>query len=693
MSTRREIELLLKLRDEVSAQAKKVEKALKGVESAQRGAQSATKRLSSELDSGLNRALQQAANQGGFATSALAKIGPVGLGVAAAIGVATLGFRELIQESARLTEEANKLGISTDEYQKRLGITIPLTEDAIEVGNRLSKKWNDLSTSAKNLALNIAALDSVGFAKDHPLFNLALRAGTFGLLGASAADAAAAAARGRPFGPNAGPQISPELLRQREREAKETEKATAALIRHNEEMAKIWARLNAEGIPTIMDLGNSLEDLGKPVTEVTGFLRDSALAAANLESNLAMFRAQASQQPFLSQASFTQAGLLARNELAANQAAAAIPKIVPLELKSSAEEAFQSLGGLSDELANLAHLSDILGPKLASVFQGLSTGIAGIQSIAGGFQRAGQGGFLNTLAGIGGIASGVGALAAPLVALIRGLGGPDIGRDVGRDIGAKISEELEKAIEESGENAQLFLSEIFGEGGLGIDRLAEEVGDLFSFLERGEITEKGLMGELNELLPILIENFGELGESGLAQIERLTGAAASMGIELGAAGDALERLAAGIPETTLESFAKSLGITTEQARELAETLGVNFQTDLERLADNLDIPVASLQELGAALQEQFGVGLEGIATILETTGQSISDLFASLGVTLPESLAAGLPGTTEAPLDPNATGEAMANHLMPGFRGLEDHLDRLGDKILLGIRDAIAQGG
>lgn len=190
------------------------------------------------------------------------------------------------------------------------------------------------------------------------------------------------------------------------------------------------------------------------------------------------------------------------------------------------DEAFKDINENGLNLANAMDAAIGIMASAMAVWNATGSGSTGSR-VAGGAIAGAQAG-----SAFGPWGAAIGGAAGAITGLIRGLGGPDIGRDVGRDIGANISEELEAAIEKSGKNAQLFLTEIFAEGGLGIDRFAEEVADLLSMFGRGEISKDTLITELKEDLPILIEHFQELGPEGQAQIDRLTPGAARMGIVL-----------------------------------------------------------------------------------------------------------------------------------------------------------------
>lgn len=274
---------------------------------------------------------------------------------------------------------------------------------------------------------------------------------------------------------------------------------------------------------------------------------------------------------------------------------------------------------------------------------------AGGKSIFGGLSgafSAGKGdatGIMGLIGGIGGVA----AAAGPLIQMGMQMGGfiikglkslfgrnkGDVMKEVGRDIGASISDGLAEQILKSGKNAQLFLNEIFGEGGLSPDRLAEEVGDLFSFFERGEISEGTLISELKETIPLLIEHFKELGPAGEEQIQRIISAADRFGIEL----DEINQLMqATFAPATMEEMAEQFGLTNDEVRAMADTLGIDIQTNLEKMAASLGLTADEFNALGAAMEEQFGIPAEQLAEFLEATGLTAAELASTLGVEVGE---------------------------------------------------------
>lgn len=602
-----------------------------------------------------------------------------------------------------------------------------ISDDVLESGRRLDDSWTSLKRSAGLLSAEIAGplvtslADLVERFLESKIEGRKLQAELDALSSEQRREAEAI------IGPGLGdPRSVARLKELRELGRKQIEDAkaiSAEIERLNKKHNKTAEE--TEGVATnteaLLELEKSrtkvLRELNKIQAEGTKSLREHRIELeleAQLLTSIGDFPAEAFEVPELTTTAgtpFAQEIPIAMRawELGVEDVTEETGLLV--DAQTQYNDALQAANALAQLIGGT--LGQLIGQTFAAGAAlenlGKSGGLSGLFS-AGKGEGSGLTGFLG---GLGGLASGLGpliGLGASLATAIAGMFGrdaQDVAQDVGRDIGATISEGLAEAILESGESAQLFLREIFEEGGLGIDRFAEEVGDLFSLFERSEITEGSLLEELGETLPILIENFGDLGEAGQAQIERIIFAAEEMNIDLGETGDILERLAKGIPEITLEGLAAELGITTEAARELADALGVNVQTDIQRLADDLDVPVSKIRELGAALEEEFGVGIDGIQSILDLLGIDIDQLADKLGVELPEAAqtAAGAvegvetgEGGIDSAVFGDSAGRVIAGHLVPGQRQISvdigtmrSDMARLPDAIARAIRDTQAQ--
>lgn len=259
----------------------------------------------------------------------------------------------------------------------------------------------------------------------------------------------------------------------------------------------------------------------------------------------------------------------------------------------------------------------------------------GISGIISGFGE----GFSGFLEGISKAIPMIGSLVGPAISGIKAIGSALFGRGgifgkasiesiVQNEMGVGISEGLAKAIEASGENIQLALAQIFQEGAMSVDQLATEMGDLFSFFERGEISETGLLGALEETVPLLIEHFKELGPAGEAQVQRIIEAARAMGIEFEGLGELISTSMGPSLQDVMEAF----NLTNQQARELSNLLGVKLPTDTQILAAQLGVTPSQLKEIGKAMEEQFGIPLEQIQALMDMMGVDIEQLASALGV-------------------------------------------------------------
>ena len=342
--------------------------------------------------------------------------------------------------------------------------------------------------------------------------------------------------------------------------------------------------------------------------------------------------------------------------------------------EKAAESMFDFAGGLFGVADIAGALADVIGGRLGQALDGISQTLGGFGDIGAGIGRVLSGdiigGIVQGIQGIGGVISGIASLFS---------GGPDLIRDAARDLGATISDELAKSIEESGRPIQLAIAEIFREGGFeSIDRFAEEVGDIFSGLERGEFSKPEAILALEQSIPILLRNFEELGPEGEAQIQRIINAAQSMGLEfdglselikatltdealaeMGLVGEKsiqrirdaavglgvdfdflFDKIQSTFAPSTMEEIAEQFGFTNQQVRDLGKKLGIDIQTDLERMAATVGLSVSEFQALGEAV----GLPLEQIAPLLAALGVDAASLAASLGV----DVAGGAAGVDEA---------------------------------------------
>lgn len=304
------------------------------------------------------------------------------------------------------------------------------------------------------------------------------------------------------------------------------------------------------------------------------------------------------------------------------------------------------IGSLTAQIPALLDFRDsVIGSaeNMTEAIQGAATAIAsGIAAIANATasgstsQRALGGAMAGAQAGaaFGPWGAGIGAAAGALIGFFRGKGAEDFRKELSEAFETNISAALSEAIRKSGKNAQLFIAEIFGENlALGIagtaDKFAEEVGDLFSVFERGEISEAELFTALKETIPLLIENFEQLGPAGEEEIERILAAAERFGVELEEI-DAL--MQATFAPDTVEEIAEAFGMTNKEVKELGDLLGIKIQTDIQRMAAALGLSVKDFKKLGEAVEEEFGIPMEMIDELLASLGISAEELAEALGV-------------------------------------------------------------
>jgi len=228
-----------------------------------------------------------------------------------------------------------------------------------------------------------------------------------------------------------------------------------------------------------------------------------------------------------------------------------------------------------------------------------------------------------------GIVAGIGAgMAALLFAFAGGRDPNTVMEEAGRDMGVALSDALAKQIHESGQNIQLFLPEIFAEGKMDVDRFAQEVGDIFSLLEQGALSTDEAIGALEETIPILIEQFQELGPEGQAQVERIINAARTMGIEF----EGLQELiAATFAPSTVEELMEAFELTREQVLALEEETGVSIQNNLQRMAAEAGLTAKEFRELRDAAAEH-GIDMEEIDDLAQALGISIAELAEKWGL-------------------------------------------------------------
>lgn len=464
-----------------------------------------------------------------------------------------------------------------------------------------------------------------------------------------------------------------------EKLAADQKKASEAAQKHSEEMVKVWAKLNS-----------SAQDHVKFITQGASAFEDMATAAERTAAATRSTLPTDRNSPFFASHEVSKAGTTPPKFLGFDTKGMDFSGARELEARLKAEEAAtEASAQFSQSLADAAHLLEsfdgALGDFGTSLAQGSAAGSAmgkGLEEmrikghemagalelaagaaaafaavmkatasgstgsrIVGGAMAGGSAGSSlgSSIAGMAGIAGPIGsivgaiggAIIGGLVGFFRGRAITHLKEDIQRDIGVPISQGLAEAIKKSGLNAATFLDEIFGEafaGGTGdVNRLAEEMGDLFSGIAQGALTAQEVKTELDQTLPMLLEHWDELDAVGLAAVDRLIDAMHQAG-ETSKELLMLERKRAGIIEATVEDLA-SLGITPEEAAALSAATGKGIQTEAQREATDLGVSNETLAAVAAA------AGVEDVTKVselLDSLGMTITELAAALNVVIPE---------------------------------------------------------
>lgn len=768
MATRAEIEMLMKLRDEMSA---KLDGLTKRVDTFEKKTQKSTGRIS-EFKKGLNDAAQRVT---GFNIAALGMAGAVA-GVAAGIAKATI---DTIHLGEQLVNLSSKTGLTIQEIQE-------LQFAAEQSGTN----FDQLSNAVQRLGRRVAAelpeatkfLDKLGFTVDDivsrdPGEAFALVADKIGQIKSPAEQAAAAMGI---FG-DAGLQVLPAINQgltdniERFRElgaamSDETAQAAKKLaddltdlktqfngikitigaavipalsnmlkffsdllpgaiqtsiawildfvnhgVKAQARLAEAWALLpDAFGGDVFAKAADGINDISLKIEKLSAEFRDKAnknfkqftqslveteKKAPGATVELGRFGDEAKKTDVKVKSlavtveemqKLIRKGLGAPGTRELDLAVALPPSDEVAMLLAHVQEGIdrtnrweEAQKAYNEEVARAADLIRILPGPLGDVVALTTSAVSSLKQLStlgsgnifGGLKEAflaGKGtgnGILDILGGISGVAGFAGPLISVGTSAIKALGKLFQGRtsqtvmeEAGRDLGASISESMAEEIHKGGKNVQLAIADIFESGGFtDINRFAEEVGDIFSGLDQGLFSSTEATEALSASTSILTENIGELGESGVLQMERILAAAAETGVgfanmdefaqayvararELGVAvndvalstlglGDALNQIGESAPKT-MEEISAQFGITNDEVRALGRELGINVQTNLERMANSLGLSVEQFRQLGQAVQEQYGIPLEDVDDLLSSMGVSAEELGTALGVDL-----------------------------------------------------------
>lgn len=430
-----------------------------------------------------------------------------------------------------------------------------------------------------------------------------------------------------------------------------------------EQLLDAAVRLREEGLlgmnPALEEVLTRFEALGSRLSIVEVGLEDVAVAAddfgekfddatAGIEEGMADAVAGVGDLGIKTGATTTATDVFAASvDRLANEF-----RILGLDATSSLGSILSSISGLSSALSLLGKESQEAFAKMSraeKIQAGIQGGIAGAGAIAqatstgstrgragkGALAGAGAGARTGAMFGPAGLVVGavVGAAAGAITGFLRGRSAQKALKNIENEVGVRVSEGLLKAIRDSGRPAQLMIADIFAEGiAMGtanVDDLAREMGDVFSFLERGEITQFEAITTLEQSIPLLLQNLQDLGPAGEEQIERIISAAELMGVEFEGLADLI---ASTFAPATVESMAEQFGKTNEEIRAMGELLGIDIQTDIERIAASVGLTASEFTALGSALEEKLGIPAEQLAEFLEATGISAADLADKLGV-------------------------------------------------------------
>lgn len=272
------------------------------------------------------------------------------------------------------------------------------------------------------------------------------------------------------------------------------------------------------------------------------------------------------------------------------------------------------------------------GGEGASGFGGIASGIG--NTFSAGMEEAGGKGALGLLGGLSSVMPMIGPMIGPAIQAVTALfkigarSWKTVAEEAGRDMGVSISQGLAEQIHQAGGNIQEFLPEIFAEGALSADALAREVGDIFSVFEQGDISQQAASESLRESIPLLIENYSQLGEAGESEIQRILEAADRLGFEMDELNDLVQ---AAFAPSTVEGLMEAFELTREQVLALEESTGVKIQTNLQRMAAEAGITAKEMRAVAAAAAEQ-GFEIDEIAPLAEALGITVAQLAESWGV-------------------------------------------------------------
>lgn len=343
---------------------------------------------------------------------------------------------------------------------------------------------------------------------------------------------------------------------------------------------------------------------------------------------------------------------------------------------TKAFDTFNSVLGIIDRITGA------FGQLSGAVGGGGGGGLFGaIGGLFGGGGDGGGGGLGGLLGGLGGLIPGGGlalALAPAIIGGLAGLGGligdafsglfggrdaQTVAAEAGRDLGVTISESLAESIHESGQNVQLALAQIFQEAGAGgfgaegstfglagINRFAEELGDVFSGIEQGLFSTQEGMNSIGQSIPFLLDNFNQLGEGGTAQVERLLRASFETGASFQGQGDVVRALgeqlvaSAQMGGDAWLNATNAIGTTGRESLDfLRNAFGQELPGDLLNSINELLGLSSALGDQVAPSGENAAATVAGLADAASQAGQGgvFGGLIGDLGRVIEEARAAG----------------------------------------------------
>ncbi|MEE9360847.1 MAG: hypothetical protein V3U85_10230, partial [Hyphomicrobium sp.] len=418
-----------------------------------------------------------------------------------------------------------------------------------------------------------------------------------------------------------------------------------------------WMATYRDFTPTVSEAGDALAENEKAIKAQAAAAKEAAEEIDRMRERIANFKENAIRDFGLTGISMKTLQTDAQNmrEVLGDAnleiegikvSASAIPGLETFgPIIGGLEESTDRSAQFSQGLQDAKNVMDLLGISADSTL-GKIVGLA--QTAIAGFGNLTEA--LATGDMFGAISAGIGLAATGITAIIGLIGG---GRDAqtvmeegARDMGEAWTKEFAQSLHDNGKNIQLQLPEIFAQGGMSADRLAEEIGDIFSGIDQGLFTQAEGMDAVERSVAVLLQNLGELGPEGEAQVQRIIDAARVAGVEF----EGLSELIAGtFAPATVEQLMNQFELTREQVRLLGDETGVRIQNNLQRMAAEAGLTNKEFRALAEAAKAH-GLEMDQIAPLAEAMGISVAQLAEAWGVEVAgatEGLQDNLAGNTE----------------------------------------------